>query len=60
MSLLQITLTRTSRAFPTYLEMEGIDAREAGNDANVALDRAGARCAELGAANVFPTDAQSD
>jgi hypothetical protein len=39
-----------------YLEADGIDAREAGNDADIALDRAGARCAELGASNDFPTN----
>jgi hypothetical protein len=42
--------------FSDYLETEGIDAREAGNDADIALDRSGARCAELGASNDFPTN----
>jgi hypothetical protein len=37
--------------FSAYLEG---DASDAGNDANVALDRAGARCIELGAADDFP------
>jgi hypothetical protein len=40
--------------FSTYLQ-GGSDAAGAGEDANVALDRAGARCSELGATNVFPT-----
>ena len=38
----------------TYLTAEGINARAAGNDANIALDRAGERCSELGATNNFP------
>jgi hypothetical protein len=42
--------------FADYLEAEGIDANEAGNEANTALDRAGARCTELGAANEFPSN----
>ena len=42
--------------FSDYLEAEGIDARAAGNDANIALDRAGARCTELGAPNDFPSN----
>ena len=37
-----------------YLTAEGINARAAGNDANIALDRAGERCSELGATNNFP------
>lgn len=42
--------------FDVYLDAEGLDAREAGNDANVALDRAAERCLELGADNDFPQD----
>ena len=41
-------------SFSAYLNAEGIDARAAGNDANIALDRAGERCSELGATNNFP------
>jgi hypothetical protein len=33
---------------------DGIDAREAAGDADIALDRAGARCLKLGATNDFP------
>jgi hypothetical protein len=40
-------------SFGSYLEGEGLDAREAGNEADVALDRAGQRCMELGASNDF-------
>lgn len=40
--------------FSAYLDGEGIDARAAGDDANIALDRAGERCSELGATNNFP------
>jgi hypothetical protein len=39
--------------FSAYLNAEGIDARAAGNDANIALDRAGERCSQLGATNNF-------
>jgi hypothetical protein len=42
--------------FSDYLEAEGIDATEAGNDANIALDRAGSRCEELDAPNDFPSN----
>ena len=42
--------------FSDYLEGGGIDAREAASDANVALDRAGARCSELGTTNDFPSN----
>jgi hypothetical protein len=38
-------------AFSAYRTGDGLDAREAGNDADIALDRAGARCIELGATN---------
>jgi hypothetical protein len=41
-------------AFDTYLTRSGIERREAGNDADIALDRAIARCVELGATNSFP------
>jgi hypothetical protein len=34
----------------------GIDAREAANEADIALDRAGQRCRQLGATTVVPTD----
>ena len=40
--------------FSAYVDGGGIDARAAGNDANIALDRAGERCSELGATNNFP------
>ena len=40
--------------FSAYLNTGGIDARAAGNDANLALDLAGERCSELGATNNFP------
>jgi hypothetical protein len=37
----------------------GIDAREAANEADIALDRAGLRCLELGATNSFPQQPQT-
>ena len=40
--------------FQTYLEKTGIDGREAGNDASIALDRAAARCIDLGYDGEFP------
>jgi hypothetical protein len=40
--------------FSEYLSADGVDARAAGNDANIALDRAGQRCSALGATNSFP------
>ncbi|HEY7069924.1 MAG TPA: hypothetical protein VH479_07425 [Acidimicrobiales bacterium] len=43
-----------SREFATWSTSSGIDAREARGNADVALDRAGARCLELGATNDFP------
>jgi hypothetical protein len=49
-------LTAVSTAaerFEVYLTDDGIDAREAGNDADVALDRSIERCVELGAPNDF-------
>jgi hypothetical protein len=49
-------LARTYReAFAEYLEGNGIDAREAGNEADIALDRSAERCMQLGATNSFPT-----
>jgi len=39
-----------------YLTDEGIDGREAGNDADLALDRSIERCVELGATNDFPEE----
>jgi hypothetical protein len=42
--------------FEVYLTDDGIDAREAGNDADVALDRSIERCVELGAPNDFPEE----
>ena len=42
-------------AIDEYATASGIDAREAANEADIALDRAGSRCSELGATNVFPT-----
>jgi hypothetical protein len=40
--------------FMAWRTGDGIGAREAGGDADIALDRAGARCLELGATNDFP------
>jgi hypothetical protein len=45
-----------SERFEVYLTDEGIDGREAGNDADVALDRSIERCIELGAPNDFPQE----
>jgi hypothetical protein len=42
------------RELTTWSTSSGIDAREARGNADVALDRAGARCLELGATNDFP------
>ena len=42
--------------FEVYLTDEGLDGREAGNDADVALDRSIERCVELGAPNDFPEE----
>jgi hypothetical protein len=53
--LAELAHTYDSR-FADYLQGSGIDARQAGNEADIALDRAGARCTELGAANVFPQE----
>lgn len=35
--------------FDTYLDAEGLDSREAADDVDITLDRAGQRCIELGA-----------
>jgi hypothetical protein len=49
-------LARTADAsFTEYVDGTGIDAREAGNDADIALDRSAERCTQLGATNSFPT-----
>jgi hypothetical protein len=49
-------LARTyDEAFTEYLEGDGIGAREAGNEADIALDRSAERCVQLGATNSFPT-----
>jgi hypothetical protein len=45
-----------SERFEVYLTDDGIDGREAGNDADVALDRSIERCIELGAPNDFPQE----
>jgi len=51
---------QTARAsFRTYTTGGGIDARAAQNEFDVALDRAGARCIELGATNDFPEEPTS-
>jgi hypothetical protein len=42
--------------FEVYLTDDGIDGREAGNDADIALDRSIERCVELGAPNDFPEE----
>ncbi len=43
--------------FDVYLtSADGLDAREAGNDADIALDRAIQRCLELGATTEFPEE----
>jgi hypothetical protein len=49
--LAELSHTYHSR-FSEYVQGDS----EAGNDADIALDRAGARCTELGAANVFPQE----
>jgi hypothetical protein len=41
-------------AFDVYITAGGIDSREAGNEMDIAIDRAAARCLELGATNDFP------
>jgi hypothetical protein len=49
-------LARTAdESFDDYLAGNGIDAREAGNEADIALDRSAERCGQLGATNSFPT-----
>ena len=40
--------------FEVYLTDDTLDGREAGNDADVALDRSTERCLQLGATNDFP------
>jgi hypothetical protein len=42
-------------SFAEYLAGKGIDSREAGNEADIALDRSAERCTQLGATNSFPT-----
>lgn len=42
-------------SFTEYVAGNGIDAREAGNAADTALDRSAVRCTQLGATNSFPT-----
>ena len=45
--------------FSTYLTAtDAIDSREAGNAADIAVDRSAQRCIELGADNDFPTQAE--
>jgi hypothetical protein len=48
--LAELAHTYDSR-FSAYLQGDDSDA---GDEADIALDHAGARCTELGAANVFP------
>ncbi|MGH9209221.1 MAG: hypothetical protein ACRD2C_00900 [Acidimicrobiales bacterium] len=48
--------TTASDAFSIYVTGDGIDAREAGNDVDIALDRTAERCIELGATNDFPEE----
>lgn len=49
-------LARTAdESFTEYLAGDGIDAREARNEADVAIDRSAERCTQLGATNSFPT-----
>jgi hypothetical protein len=49
-------LARTAdESFTEYLVGNGIDAREAGNEADIAIDRSAERCTQLGATNSFPT-----
>jgi hypothetical protein len=49
-------LARTAdESFAEYLAANGIDAREAGNEADIAIDRSAERCTQLGATNSFPT-----
>ena len=42
-------------SFTEYLAGNGTDSREAGNEADIAMDRAAERCLQLGATNSFPT-----
>ncbi len=51
--------TTAAERFDVYLTGDGIDAREAGNDADIALDRAIERCIEVGATNDFPQEPDS-
>lgn len=39
-----------------YLTDDTLDGREAGNDADVALDRSTERCLQLGATSDFPEE----
>ena len=49
-------LARTAdESFTEYLAGNGTDSREAGNQADIAMDRAAERCLQLGAPNSFPT-----
>jgi primase-polymerase (primpol)-like protein len=49
-------LARTAdESFSEYVDGSGIDAREAGSEADIALDRSVERCTQLGATNSFPT-----
>lgn len=48
-----------SDRFEVYLSGQGIDAREAGNDFDIALDRSMERCVVLGATNDFPQEPSS-
>jgi hypothetical protein len=49
-------LARTAEeSFANYVAGNGIDAREAGNEADIAVDRSAERCTQLGATNSFPT-----
>lgn len=52
--LAELALT-ADESLAEYLAGNGVDAREAGNDADIALDRSAERCTQLGAANSFPT-----
>jgi hypothetical protein len=49
-------LSTAAERFEVHLTDDGIDAREAGNDADVALDRSIERCVELGAPDDFPEE----
>ncbi len=51
--------TNAAEHFDVYLTGDGIEAREAGNDADIALDRSIERCVELGATNDFPQEPDS-